>query len=219
MPKQMNLLIPKGYQLYGGADFSGYPDAEGSIFYSSSARFPDGKTFGQIVVRVKNNVAEVIPLPEFISSRGQLSWNPAGLFLFTFDVDNNGPVIPKVFQINQFKQFTNGFPVVVTMVNTAVSSVDNEARNIALNAKTVADGAKGIAENAKSIANAAKSIAEGRMTKDQVWSLINDRLYGLFNAWHNNDRRDALDASSIDIVYAKVNDWIYGKLKDMKLIP
>jgi len=207
----MNLPIPKGYQLYGGADFSGYPDAEGSIFYCSSARFPDGKTFGQIVVRVKNGVAEVLPLPEFISSRGQLSWSPAGLFLYTFDVDNNGPTLPKVFQITQFKQFTNGFPVVTTQVNTAVSTVDTQARIDAM-------AALNMAKTARDDANKAKAVADSKYGKEQVWSTINDRLYGLLEALRTNNRADALDAKFADVLYQKVIDWTYGKLKEYGLL-
>ena len=211
MESKMNLPIPKGYQLYGGADFSGYPDAEGSIFYCSSARFPDGKTFGQIVVRVKNGVAEVLPLPEFISSRGQLSWSPAGLFLYTFDVDNNGPTLPKVFQITQFKQFTNGFPVVTTQVNTAVSTVDTQARIDAM-------AALNMAKTARDDANKAKAVADSKYGKEQVWSTINDRLYGLLEALRTNNRADALDAKFADVLYQKVIDWTYGKLKEYGLL-
>ena len=213
----MNLPIPKGYQLYGGADFSGYPDAEGSIFYSSSAKFPDGKTFGQIVVRVKNGVAEIIPLPEFISSRGQLSWSPAGLFLYTFDVDN-GPTLPKVFQITQFKQFINDFPVVITQVNTAVSTVDTQARTDAMAALNMAKTARDDAVSAKVLANTAKAIADTKLNKDQVWTTINDRIFLLLEALRTNNRADALDAKFADVIYQKVIDWTYGKLKEYGLI-
>jgi len=207
----MNLPVPKGYQLYGGADFSGYPDAEGKIFYSSSAKFPDGKTFGQIVVMVRNGVAEIIPLPEFISSRGQLSWSPAGLFLYTFDVDNNGPTIPKVFQITQFKQFTHDFPIVVTQVNTAVSAVDNQARTDALSAKNLANSAIGRVDDLK-------KVISGMPNYDQVWQKIEDRFFSFFTDLHNNNRTDAKNTAYADILYSKVNDWIWGKLKETGLL-
>lgn len=207
MESKMNLPIPNGYRLYGGADISAYSDADGAIFYSCSARFPDGNTFGQIVVRVKNGVAEIIPLPEFVSGRGALSWNPAGLFLATW----HDGVAVKYFQINQFKQFTNGFPVVVTQVNTAVSSVDTQARTDAM-------GAMNLAKTARDDAYKAKLVADSKYNKDQVWALINDRLYGLFTAIRTNNRSDALDTMITDTLFAKVGDWIYLKVKEFGLI-
>ena len=203
----MNLPIPNGYILYGGADLSAYTDADGYIFYSCSARFPDGNTFGQIVVRAKNGVAEIIPLPEFVSGRGSLSWNPAGLFLATW----HDGTAAKYFQINQFKQFTNGFPVVVTQVNTAVSVVDQQARNDAF-------GALNTAKTAISRVDEVKRTIASMPNFDQVWQKIEDRFYGFFTDLHNNNRTDAKNTAYADILYSKVNDWIWGKLKETGLI-
>lgn len=210
----MNLPIPNGYKLYGGADISAYPDADGYIFYSCSARYPDGNTFGQIVVRTKNNVAEVMPLPEFVTGRGQLAWNPAGLFLVTWD--DGQPA--KYFQINQFKQFTNGFPVVVTNVNTAVSSVDQEARNLAQSALGVANSAKSLANDAKTLATNALNVANTKLNADQVWAKVNDRLFQLKNAIANNDYADQFLTDFVTVLYGQVRNWAYAQLKEYGLI-
>lgn len=104
----MNLPVPSGYTLYGGADFSSAVDAAGNIFYSSSARFPDGR-FGQIVVKVSDGVASIVDLPEFVSGRGQLDYTPAGLYLSVWhQIDGRADKsVPKIFKIEQFVNFAN----------------------------------------------------------------------------------------------------------------
>ena len=210
----MNLPIPSGYKLYGGADISAYSDADGYVFYSCSARFLDGSTFGQIVVRTKNGVAEVMPLPEFVTGRGQLSWNPAGLFLTVWD--DGQPA--KYFQITQFKQFTNGFPVVVTNVNGAVSSTDQEARNLANQALAIAKDAKALATTANSNAANALNVANTKLNADQVWAKINDRLFQLKAAIQQNDYKDQFLTDFVTVLYNQTRNWAYGLLKENGLI-
>lgn len=101
----MNLTIPTGYNVYTGADISAVVDADGAIFWSSQAKFPDGRN-GQIVVKQLNAQVEVIPLPEYVTGRGQLNWSPAGLFLSVWN--EIPPKSLKLFQITQYKQFLFG---------------------------------------------------------------------------------------------------------------
>jgi hypothetical protein len=108
----MNLLIPAGYLIYTGADISAVVDAEGSIFWSCQAHYPDGR-FGQIVVKQTNGEAEVIPLPEFVTGRGQLNYSPVGLFLSVWN--ETAPKTPKLFQISQYKQ-----PAIINAIETVV---------------------------------------------------------------------------------------------------
>ena len=201
----MNLPIPNGYKLYGGADISAVVDAEGSIFYSCDARFPDGSTFGQIIVRVRKNstTAEVLTLPESVSGRGQLDWSPAGLFLTTWDDGK-----PKFFQITQFVQFQANYPVVVTTVNGAISAVDQDARNLANSALNVANTAKSVANNAASVANSKPS--EARVA-EIAWSKASDKLQTVINAL-NGDRNDGQSAFFIDLLFGKMKDWVFGWL-------
>ncbi len=98
----MNLPIPNGYRFYGGADISVAVDAVGTIFYACNAFFPDGR-FGEIVVKVINNVPEIVPLPEFVGGRGQLNWTPSGLYLATWhQADPKAAIQAKIFKIEQF---------------------------------------------------------------------------------------------------------------------
>ncbi len=218
----MNINPPNGYYFYGGADgIDAFPDAAGYIWFGDDfGKNGDDAFFEFFVCRMKNGITEIIPMPEHINGSARLNWTPAGMYVSgTTKATPNSPVVAKVFQITQYKQFTTGFPVVVTTVNTAVSTVDQYARSSATTAQNTANRAIDTSNDAKNTANNALNVANSKPSIDVVWQKIEDRFYSFYEALRTNNRTDPNNARYMDILYAKVNDWIYAKLKEYKLIP
>jgi len=210
----MDLIPPAGYHFYGGADaLDSFPDADGYLWYGDNfSKDGDDDFFEFFVCRMKNNIVERIPLPQPINGAGRLNWTPAGLYVAgTYRATEKSPIVAKVFQVTQFKQFTNNYPIVHTVVGTAVTSVDQYARDLAQTAKNDA-------KDAMSRANTALAVANSKPSIDVVWQKINDRLSGLIEALATGNRTDGLDARFQDVLFSKVNDWIYGFLKSHGLI-
>ncbi len=218
----MNINPPSGYNFYGGADgIDAFPDAAGYIWFGDNfSKIGNDDFFEFFVCRTKNGITEIIPMPERINGGARLNWTPAGMYVSgTYKASDKTLVVAKIFQIVQFKQFTQGYPVVVTTVNTAVSTVDQDARNAALTAQNTANRAISTANGALSVATDAKNIANSKPSIDVVWQKINDRLYQRTEALATGNRTDPLDARYQDVLFAKVNDWIYGFLKSHGLLP
>lgn len=209
----MNISPPNGYTFYNGADaFDCFPDADGAFWFADDFKKPnDDSFFAFFVCRVQNGVTEIVPIPEPISGAGRLNWTPAGLFVSgCYQADPKSPLIPRVFQIPHFKQFTTGFPVVVTNTING-STIDTTARAAATNALNVANAAKKAADTAKSVADSKPSL-------DAVWAKVNDRLSGLIEAFFTGNRNDALNARWQDVLFSKTNDWVYGFAKEHGLV-
>lgn len=206
----MNLPAPKGWVVYIGADGTdSIPDNAGYIWWADNI-YIEGKrdeTFRAALMRTKNNITEIIPLPEQCTGAITLSWTPAGLYAAS---SFNG--ITKSFLIPQYAQFTPTPPTYLPC-----TTVDEEARHSASVALQEARRAMEIANTSLSIAQSAQtlsaSLAQSRPTYDQVWQKINDRLFLLIDAIERNDHSDPLNARWIDVLFKKVNDWIYGWMK------
>jgi hypothetical protein len=204
----MNLPAPKGWTVYGGADgFDVIPDAAGYLWWGDDMWLTGkdrNETWQFVLCRYKNGVSERMPLPEYLNGAGRLHWTPVGLQVSVSHNEPNGTVTSKTFTVPQFAQFTAGVPVIVNVANGAVTAVDTQAR-------LVASQALQEARTGTEIAKAALSMAQGADGRTAL--LINARLKSLITAIANNDRSNALDALWMDVLFQKVNDWIYGWMK------
>lgn len=241
MNLQMKIPNPQGYVFYIGADgFDAFPDANGWLWFADDFKSATEKGYFKAhVYRTNGTTTERINLPEEITGAIRLNWTPAGLFASgSYQAIEGGAIEARVFQITEYAQFTNNFPVVQTV--TVEKTIDQGARDFynATNAKmdqsvSIANSAKSLAENAynnakdaqnqagqaRSAAANAYSLAASKPSITDVWNKINDRLFLLIDAIEFSKRDDALNTRWQDVLFKKTNDWIYGKLRDYKLIP
>lgn len=209
----MNHTPPKGWVIYGGADgFDAIPAADGYLWWGDNM-WQDGKkdaTFQFILCRQKNNISEIIPLPERCDGAGRLNWTPLGLIV---SVTHQG--VDKSFFITQYVQFSS-----------TLSAIDTQARQNASVASQEALQATEIAKSSQSIATSAQTLsaylAQTRPSSDTVEhtarDIIEKRITTFLGALDKNDRSDALSAYWMDVLFKKTNDWIYGALKDRGLV-
>jgi hypothetical protein len=240
MEIQMIIPNPSGYSQYFGADgFDAFPDGNGYIWWGDNFKSTTQKGFFEFLVfRMKDGVIEQIALPEKVNGGGRLNWTPAGLFVSgSYQATENSPVEGRFFQITEFAPYIDGLPIIQTITieknidqgardlyNATLAKADsaintaNSAKSLAQNAYDNAKIAQNTAGTAQAAANNALNVANSKPTIDQVWAKINDRLFVLIQAINTGDRSDALNAAWMDILFKKVNDWIYGWMKDRGFI-
>jgi len=205
----MNLPAPKGWVIYIGADGAdAIPDAAGYIWWADNIYIAGRKdeTWRAAVMRTKNNVTEIVELPESVDAAITLSWTPLGL-----RATSGKDGVVKTFPVLQFVQF-----------GPTMTYADEEARYNASVALQEARRATIIAKESYNMGQAAQtlsaSLAQSRPTFDQVWQKINDRLFLLIDAIERNDQSDPLNARWINVLFKKVNDWIYLWMKQHNFI-
>lgn len=213
----MNLPAPNGWVVYIGSDGADLiPDANGYFWWADNIYIAGRKdeTFRSAVMRTRNNVTEIIDLPEFTNGAITLNWSPAGLHACT---SMNG--VTKAFRVSQYAQFTQNVPV-IQYAETTTSSVDTKARTDASQALQEALRATKIAQAAQSTANAVSTLvnalAQSRPTMDMVTGAIETRIIKFLTALNKNDRADRINAYWMDVLYTKTMDWIYIWMKDNK---
>ena len=221
---------PPGNTFYIGADsFDAFYDAAGYLWFADD--FKSSQPFQAKLYRMKDGVMEQMPMAEPINGAIRLNWTPLGLSVSgSYQASEGAPVTARFFMVPEFANWTLSGeipPVVPPTTNvdqtardmaTAAQNTANTAQATANTANNTANSAKGIANAANTTANNALGIANSKPTLDQVWGKINDRLFGLISAIETGNRSDPLDAKWQDVLFKKVNDWIYGFCKDHGLI-
>lgn len=202
----MNFIPPKGWTVYGGADgCDAIPDANGYVFWADNMWQTDknrNDTWQFIVCRQKNNISEIMPLPEMpLKGAGRIHWTPAGLYASVSCNTPNG-IVNKTFLVNQYVQFVSTIPPIIQSVSTAVVAVDLQARQDA----------------SVSLQEARRALELARSTQippeAHILALIDARLIRFLLALERSDRSDPINTRWMDVLFKKTNDWIFGWMRD-----
>lgn len=207
------------YSLYMGADISSAIDSQNTSFWVASATINGIQAVTLFIQKANGTLTVIRPTDQsgrlLEDVRGQLTFDGRNLLLTAWPKKGTGNLALQ-YVIDEFVPWNGNSPPII------ISSEDSVARNMATQAIANANSANSAAMTARTIANNALSIANTKITADEAstiaWSKAEDRFYSFLDDFRNNRRTNPNNTALMDVLYSKVQDWIYGFLVNRGLI-
>lgn len=222
------LEVPAPYVVFAGADISGGVDNIGRIIWACTAK--DTRTNKQhniIVIGTGPNAHILVPRNErggeLIGARGDLTLQTNKTYYIGWDKtidNNNAPAY--LYEIDEVVPVSGGSGGSTEGVDPIAREIANRALSKAVFAESTAISAKDVARSAADVAHNAANAVQGKpdvtLVESIAWQKAGDRLWFTADRLKQGARGDAVSDFFMDVLYGKVQDWIYGFLQSRGII-